>query len=637
MNTISARLCVVVFTSVPAAAAAQIQTAFRVGPYGEVTSKPFFDPGAGARSVLSIASVGELRLDLGARRAEFAASSGSLVGMLGGTLQYTFAGGYPGRNWGVFGGHQYYFGAEHGHERWLFGISTATSLARGERVQYELSLSQRHAAGRRNSWVTRFKVVVLRLPLWVRRVREPPPLTVMVDSVDAGGVPSNPRWQGARGTDVDRMCRFSYVQMSASPLLVYRPECDKSGIATLNQPISPPTAKHGGHSCGVKDAEPIIRGHVNWIVVNQTGRLRWLGFNSGSLGDHDFNLLLEAPQLVTRGNVRSNRRHEELRHDPQRDSLIELEFSGDETARLFGTQHGGGLWDPLIALTRLSAEQPEYKGQDANADRLFRDRFAVVTGLLGLDGVHNFQTELHPVVGLAADVSHVVHDDHGHAWLVLMRNMGNEGECSAGQLPWVTADSTRPNQYVLEIPWKAGADSVAVDADSSRFGFVARRMATLTIKVDRGRAVRLVADLPRPTLTDSAGIVYGTLWLRWFDHGRPLANDTRVVQVADVNQTSRRTRRPRRDSYEFEPVMTEAFPETRRLRFRVEQAEPVRRDRPTPLRPQTVLHDRPTRAPAVLDDESYGVGRCAMQTPRYRAIKNASNTLFNEELLRLFF
>ncbi len=604
MNTINARFCLLLFTAAPATAAAQIPTSFRIGPFGEVASKPFFDPGAGARSVLSIASVGELRLDIGARRPEFAASSGSLVGMLGGTLQYTFAGGYPARNWGVFGGHQYYFGAEHGHERWLFGISTATSLARGERVQYELSLSQRHSAGRRNSWVTRFKVVVLRLPLWVRDVPEPPPLTVIVDSVDAGGVPSNPHWQGARGKDVDRTCRFSYVQMSLNPLLVYRPECDTTGIATLNQPISSRTAKHGGHSCRVKDAEPIIRGHVNWIVVNQTGRLRWLGFNSGSLGDHDFNLLLEAPQLVTRGNVRSNKRHDDLRDHPKRDSLIALEFNGDETARLFSTQHGGGLWGPLIALPRLSAEQPEYDAQDASADRLFRDRFAVVTGLLGLDGVHHFQTELHPVVGLAADVSHALRDGNAHAWLVLIRNMGNEGECSAGQLPWVAADSTRPNEYVLEIPWKAGADSVAVDADSSRFGFVARRMAKLTIGVDRARAVRLVANLPRPTRTDSAGIVYGTLWLRWFDHGRPLANDAGVVQVADVSQKPRRMRRPERDTHDFEPVVTEAFPGTRRLCFKVERAEPVRRDPPSSLRPQTVLHDRPTPAPAVIDEDS---------------------------------
>jgi hypothetical protein len=387
-------------------------------------------------------------------------------------------------------------------------------------------------------------------------------------------------------------------------VLIYRPECDTTGVATLNQPISPRTAKHSGLSCGVKDAEPIIRGHVNWMVVNQTGRLRWRGFNSGSMGDHDFNLFLEAPQLVTGGNVRATKRQRDLRDHPNRESLIELEFNGDETARLFSAQHGGGLWSPLVALTQLSAENPEYARQEARADRLFRDRFAVVTGLLGLDGTHHFQTELHPVLAFAADVSHDLADPSAHAWLVLIRNMGNEGECSAGQVPWVRADSTRPTQYVLEIPWKAGADSVVVDPDSSRFGFVSRRMATLTVKVDRARAVRLVVDLPRPTVTDSAGIVYGTLWLRWFDHGRPLTNDASLVHVTDVNETTRQTRRPHRDTHDFEPVMTEAFPPTRRLCFKVEQAEPVRRDGRSSLRAQTLLRDRPTRAPPVLDEDS---------------------------------
>jgi len=61
---------------------------------------------------------------------------------------------------------------------------------------------------------------------------------------------------------VDRMCRFSYVQTSGTPVLLFRPECADSTFPTLNQPISPGTAKHSGLSCGVKDAEPTIRGHI---------------------------------------------------------------------------------------------------------------------------------------------------------------------------------------------------------------------------------------------------------------------------------------------------------------------------------------------------------------------------------------
>src|SRR5436305_1580628 len=82
----------------------------------------------------------------------------------------------------------------------------------------------------------------------------------------AGGGDTNARWTGARGQNVDRMCRFSYVQTSGTPVLLFRPECADSTFPTLNQPISPGAAKHSGLSCGVKDAEPIIRGHINWTV-----------------------------------------------------------------------------------------------------------------------------------------------------------------------------------------------------------------------------------------------------------------------------------------------------------------------------------------------------------------------------------
>ena len=170
------------------------------------------------------------------------------------------------------------------------------------------------------------------------------------------------------------------------------------------------------------------------------------------------------------------------------------------------------------------------------------------------------------------------------------------------QLPWVAADSTRPTQYVLEIPWRAGADSVVVDTANSRFGFIARRTATLAVKVDRARAIRLVADLPRPTRSDSTAIVYGTLGLRWFDHGRALPNDAGVAQIAGQNWIPRPTRAQKRDRHDFQPVMKEAFSRSRRLCFRVERVEPVRRDAPRPLRPQTVLRDYPTPAPAVVDE-----------------------------------
>jgi hypothetical protein len=180
-----------------------------------------------------------------------------------------------------------------------------------------------------------------------------------------------------------------------------------------------------------------------------------------------------------------------------------------------------------------------------------------------------------------------------------MRNMGNQGECSAGQLPWMTRDSGR---YVLEIPWTVGADSVSVVVDRSQFGFIARRMVTLKVEVERGRALRLVADLPKPTLTDSAGIIYGTLRLRWFDHGRSIAADSGPARPA----RDYRPRREEHDKHRFVPVNPEAFSLTRRLCLMEVPATVANRSVPSYLPPQIVLNDSPTDAPAVGDQDSCG-------------------------------
>ena len=91
----------------------------------------------------------------------------------------------------------------------------------------------------------------------------------------------------------------------------------------------------------------------------------------------------------------------------------------------------------------------------------------------------------------------------------------------------------------------------------------------------------------------------------WFDRNGPLPNDSGAVRPATVP----RPRRPDRGRHDFEPVNTAAFPRTRRLCFTLAPAEAARRGPPRSFRPQTVLRDSPTTAPAVLDDDScHGAG-----------------------------
>ena len=219
-----------------------------------------------------------------------------------------------------------------------------------------------------------------------------------------------------------------------------------------------------------------------------------------------------------------------------------------------------------------------------------------MTGLLGLDGVHHFQAELHPVLALAADVSHEPHDPDVQAWLVMIRNMGDEGECSAGALPWVTPV---PRQYVLEIPWQPGADSVSIETGGSRFGFVSRRPPTLSFQPDRGRALRIVASLPVPTSVDSLGLVYGTLHLKWFKSGSAIP---RVApQVRPVPQ-QRGRRRVKGDKHDY-PLTSKFFPHSQQLcqALKVDSvpAPVVNRTPPKSWPPQAALND--TATPFVTD------------------------------------
>src|SRR5260370_37186283 len=151
-------VCVVASTAAPVAAELQIPTSLRVGPYGEMTSMPWFDPGAGIRSLVSVASDGEIRFDLGVRRPESTDSGRPLVGTLAGTLQYNAWGGYPYRQIGLFAGYQVIFGAEHGGEI-LAGVSTATSHAPRGHVPYEVRVGPPITKGHRPPPRARFQII----------------------------------------------------------------------------------------------------------------------------------------------------------------------------------------------------------------------------------------------------------------------------------------------------------------------------------------------------------------------------------------------------------------------------------------------------------------------------------------------
>jgi hypothetical protein len=58
---------------------------------------------------------------------------------------------------------------------------------------------------------------------------------------------------------------------------------------------------------------------------------------------------------------------------------------------------------------------------------------AIVTGLIGIDGVHGGYSEIHPVYAMAIMTSDTGSDQ---TWAFFIRNMGDEGECSSDIHAW---------------------------------------------------------------------------------------------------------------------------------------------------------------------------------------------------------
>ena len=88
-----------------------------------------------------------------------------------------------------------------------------------------------------------------------------------------------------------------------------------------------------------------------------------------------------------------------------------------------------------------------------------KGKFAIVTGLLGLDTEHaGAQAELHPAYAVAIRVND---DPSDETWAIFVRNWGNEGYCSSLPHP---VDFPN-NQYTFHLPpnpWVPDESSVSV-------------------------------------------------------------------------------------------------------------------------------------------------------------------------------
>jgi len=225
-----------------------------------------------------------------------------------------------------------------------------------------------------------------------------------------------------------------------------------------------------------------IQGHANWpdTPVTYEGTLTW---DDHSDGDDDYTLNLtnvSGALSVYGGN-------------------LQVEFDSDETIDGFTSS----WWTKFRASVDAEDDiQANPLGpQNRPAAIYLREKFAIVTGLLGLDCVHICNSELHPVWALAVHTT-VARDDD--VWAFFVRNWGNEGFCGR-------SNHTLPVRTItLRLP-RAGATGVTL-LPTTQIGANGAIAPYTVAMAPEGGAALVTFTLPDPS---DQRVIHGDLHLKW--------------------------------------------------------------------------------------------------------------------------
>ena len=353
--------------------------------------------------------------------------------------------------------------------------------------------------------------------------REPPP------AIDVNGFLLRPRWLGAglgNGVpDIGRLCRFRVPtgELAERFMLVTKGPClsaYEDSVVTLNEATSTVLL---GLACNTNSAMGHVRGHVNWFPVTVTGRLTWDEFEGEEPHDNDVNVNLAAPEpnALTTGNPQIDGKpvyHLEFNF---RETLGRLKRGSWDQARKWESEYAGALRE-LSGDSSDGAQSWWVALRDSLAHRdamrrLVNSRVANVTGVYGLDGVHEFQAEIHPVFSMAVLIDTVVRAGHAHEqWAVMVRDRGNEGECSLGRMRLQLAGGSVQTFLVDLGPW-SGIDTAAV--------YLGRAWSTDTLRVPVvwrdtvGGHLVVGFRHPRPATGKPDYLFFGTLDVQWTGAG----------------------------------------------------------------------------------------------------------------------
>jgi len=284
-------------------------------------------------------------------------------------------------------------------------------------------------------------------------------------SLDANGLPRNPVWQ--------------WEKMGRPPIDPYF--CFSSPGHPLAQHCNSQAVSYdlasgaAGVACSAYgDVEyQVIDGHVNWFDATIEGMLVWDEHSS----DDDYNFHFCDSAI----------------------GAIGIEFDASETISGFET--------PWWTAFRQAADQGTSQGRAKLGGKA--GRFAIVTGLVGLDCEHSCGNEIHPVHAMAIRVKE---DPDDEEWAIFARNWGDEGFCASQQHYLDLAGRA----LTFRLPWWPQARQVTVASETQ---FLTNGVSVTGPLVNPqpgpavGRGAVLVTFfLPQP---EARAVVHGELHLHW--------------------------------------------------------------------------------------------------------------------------
>ncbi len=349
------------------------------------------------------------------------------------------------------------------------------------------------------------------LPLTAQQTGNPP-FDLVAEQRDLNGLMLNPSWgDSSHPSTLDPDGRCGLLALHGAPgyrrVLLRRSDCfsdEQRRVLRLNEPQ---VEKVGGFICAQTSEDGSVHGHVNWFPITLIGSLRFEKSMGGEGGDYDvnFDLLSKSRWPVTRWNWRNA--------NGQVGSQIHLELDYRETLRRLPDS-------PLTWWTRFRALAHDSSAEQVDSF-LHRGRLsAVVTGLFGLDDVHNGHAEMHPVYAMAFAVRADTVDQGvlRQQWVFLARDRGNEGNCAAGKVPFrlgAATDSVNTYRFLIAEP-EGASDPPTIERDSSWIGVAEPAAGSgLRFYYAATQGLEVSVSWPPPSRDSEHAMMVGVLEVVW--------------------------------------------------------------------------------------------------------------------------